>query len=257
MTYIEVNTHQVWVRDTQTPQQPLVLLHGGFGTGDDFDGNLAELADQYRVFAPDRRGHGRTADNDGPLSQHEMAQDTIALIESLPPAPVRIVGYSDGAVVALLVALARPALVERLVLISGVFHPEGWIIKPDPDSTGDYPAEMVERYGELSPDGIDHFPVIARKLAAIADEDLGISEDRLARLNMRCLVMVADDDLVHAEHTLTLYRSLPQAELAIVPGTSHDLLHDKSDLVTHLVADFLASEPPVTAIPIRRGAVAD
>lgn len=101
-------------------------------------------------------GAGRTADNDGPLSQDEMARDTIALIETLDP-PVRVVGYSDGAVVALLVALARPDLVERLALISGVFRPEGWVIKPDSDSTDEFPAEMVERYGQLSPDGVDHF----------------------------------------------------------------------------------------------------
>ena len=252
MAYVDLNGHKIWVSDTRTAHEPLVLLHGVFGDGGDFDGNLANLASQFRLVVPDRRGHGRTPDNSGPLSHHEMARDTIALLESLHTDPVRVVGYSDGAVVALLTALERPDLIERLVLISGVFHPDGWIMTSDHDTVDSMPTEIVERYGRLSPDGAEHFPVVAHKLADIADEDLGVTEKQLGELHVRTMVMAADDDIIHAEHTLALYRNLSQGELAIVPGTSHHLLHDKPGLVTGIVAAFLSSDPTKTGIPIRR-----
>src|SRR5215208_4129969 len=96
---------------------PLVLLHGGMCTIETFDGLTPALAERYRVHAPERRGHGRTPDVEGPITYAIMAEDTIAFIEAVGIAPAHLVGWSDGAFVALLVALRRPALVRKLALI--------------------------------------------------------------------------------------------------------------------------------------------
>ncbi|WP_114559060.1 alpha/beta fold hydrolase [Desertihabitans aurantiacus] len=253
MGYVELNGHPSWVTSTGAGELVL-LLHGGFGDGEEFGGNLAALADRFRVVMADRRGHGRTADHDGPLSQHAMADDTVALLEQLDAGPARLVGFSDGAVVALLTALRRPDLVERLVLLSGVFEAGGWLVTPTHEDAEDVPEVLVERYAEVSPDGRDHFVVIAHKLADMAEEDLAITSEHLAGLDRRVLVVAADDDIVHPEHTLALYRALPRAELAVVPGTSHGLLHDKPELVTRLVREFLEQDARPTLIPIRRAA---
>ncbi|WP_053207236.1 alpha/beta fold hydrolase [Jiangella muralis] len=259
MTYIEVNGARCWVAEDGAGP-PLVLLHGGFSDGSEFTGDLGGLAGRFRVVRPDRRGHGRSPDVEGPLSQHVMADDTVALLERLD-GPARVAGYSDGAVVALLTALRRPDLVERLVLISGVFDPSGWLFAPEPgpddgdDPLAGMPAEVVDAYAEVSPDGRDHFPVVAAKIMALAAEDLRITPDDLARLDVRTLVVAADDDIIAPEHTLALYRALPRGELAVVPGTSHDLLTDKPAAVTAVVADFLTQDPVTTSLPIRRAAV--
>lgn len=256
MTYTELNGARCWVAEDGAGP-PLVLLHGGLSDGREFTGNLAGLAGDFRVVRPDRRGHGRSPDVDGPLSQHVMADDTVALLSRLGE-PVRLAGYSDGAVVALLTALRRPDLVERLVLISGVFDPSGWLFAPEPapDDDGDplagMPAEVVDAYAEVSPDGRDHFPVVAAKIMALATEELGVGVDDLSRLDVRTLVVAADDDIVALEHTLALYRALPRGELAVVPGASHDLLTDKPAAVTAVVAEFLTQEPVATSIPVRR-----
>lgn len=165
---------------------------------------------------------------------------------------VRLVGYSDGAVIALLTALRRPEFVDRLVLISGVYNADGWINKPDHDAVDAMPSEMIDRYAEVSPDGREHFSVLGHRLADMAVEDLGITADDLGKLDARTLVMAADDDLITLEHTVSIYRSLPDSELAVVPGTSHDLLHDKPEVVTQPVQSFLTTEAAPTAIPIRR-----
>jgi pimeloyl-ACP methyl ester carboxylesterase len=179
-----------------------------------------------------------------------MADDLIAFIHEVVAGPAHVVGYSDGASVAILAALRRPDLIERLVLISGGFHPSGWVILPDPDA--ELPAQIVESYGEVSPDGVEHFPVVAAKIARAATDDPGLPVSELAGIAARTLVMTADDDLVRLEHTIALYRGVPNAELAVVPSTSHTLLAEKPDLCVRLVRDFLTTDPVPTVAPLRR-----
>lgn len=85
-----------------------------------------------------------------------MARDTIAFVERIVGGPARLVGYSAGAIVALHVAVQRPDLVQRLVLISGAFHPDGMLVKPVFD--GPPPAPLLSAYAAVSPDGAEHFP---------------------------------------------------------------------------------------------------
>jgi pimeloyl-ACP methyl ester carboxylesterase len=98
--------------------EALVLLHGGFCTIETFGGLTPKLAEQYRVYPPERRAHGRTPDVEGPITYEIMAQDTIAFLDAVDLSSAHLVGWSDGAVVGLLVALRRPDLVRRLVMIS-------------------------------------------------------------------------------------------------------------------------------------------
>ena len=106
-TYYEVNGEG----------DPLVLLHGGFCPAETLDGLTPGLSEGYRVYVPERRGQGRTADVEGPITYEIMAQDTIAFMAALDLRNAHVVGYSDGAVVAVHIALERPELVRKLVLI--------------------------------------------------------------------------------------------------------------------------------------------
>src|SRR5262249_22095921 len=114
--YIDANNVHTYYEVTGRGE-PLVLLHGGMCTIDTFAGLAAELAPSYRVHLPERRGHGRTADVPGPITYDNMAVDTIAFIDALGIGPVHLVGWSDGAVVGLKVALTRPDLVKSLAFI--------------------------------------------------------------------------------------------------------------------------------------------
>jgi pimeloyl-ACP methyl ester carboxylesterase len=246
---VEVNGVRTWY-ELRGAGEPVVLLHGGFSDSRDFAGNLDSLAERFRLFLPERRGHGHTPDVEGPITHELMAEDTIAFLDAVVAGPAHVVGYSDGANVALLVAAQRPDLIDRLVLISGGFHPSGWILLPEADR--EWPHEIVAAYGEVSPDGVEHFPVVVEKVSRAAKDDPGLSATELAAVSARTLVMAADDDLVHLEHTLALYRGIPRSELAVIPGTSHTLLLEKPELCTRLVAEFLTADPVHTFVPIRR-----
>ncbi len=234
---------------------PLVLLHPG-GAGVDaraFGPNLGPLAAHFRVYTPERRAHGRTPDVAGPITYEAMAQDTIAFLEAVVGGRAHLVGYSDGAVVALYVALRRPDLVDRLALVAGVFHFNGWL--PHVLDAGTEPPAFLERlYAEISPDGPEHYPVVVEKLATMHSTEPTLTTDDLAGVGSRTLVMVSDDDEVPLEHAAAMYGAIPTAELMVVPGTSHGLLVEKPELCNEVIVQFLATDPVRLMAPIRRAA---
>ncbi|HEX4517977.1 MAG TPA: alpha/beta hydrolase [Gaiellaceae bacterium] len=251
-SYVDLGGVRTWY-DERGSGEPLVLLHPG-GAGVDsraFGPNLDGLSSRFRTFTPERRAHGRTPDVEGPISFELMAADTIGFLEQVVGGPARILGVSDGAIVGLLVALRRPDLVTRLVFAAGVFHHDGWwpqVIGSD----GEPPEFLAASYAELSPDGAPHYRVVVDKLAGMHRIEPTLTTDDLAGIPCRTLVMLGDDDEVVLEHGIALYRALPDAELAVVPGTSHGLLVEKPELCNTMILDFLANDPVPTFAPIRR-----
>jgi pimeloyl-ACP methyl ester carboxylesterase len=230
---------------------PVVLLHPGGADARAWSPNLDALAEHFWVFTPERRAHGRTPDVDGPLTYDLMCQDTIEFLERIVAEPAHLVGCSAGAVVALLVALARPDLVRRVALVSGVHHRDGWYPEAiDPDAEP-HPV-LRQGYEQLSPDGPDHYDVVQAKLARMNFEQPTLDQRELAGVKARTLVMVGDDDEMTLEHSIATYRAIPDAELAVVPGTSHGLLHEKPDLCNAILLDFLLNDPVPTFAPVRR-----
>jgi pimeloyl-ACP methyl ester carboxylesterase len=253
--FFELNGVRTWYEE-RGAGKPLVLLHPGGVDSRAFAPNVDTLAAHFRLVMPERRGHGHTPDVEGPITLELMASDTISFIETVVGGPARLLGCSDGASVALLVALRRPDLVSRLVLVAGVFHRDGWVAEAI-DPNNEPPPFMADLYSEVSPDGREHFPVVCAKLARMHTEEPTLSAADLGRVTSRTLVMVGDDDEVFLEHAAATYRGIPDAELAIVPGTSHGLLVEKPELCNAMILDFLATEPVPTMAPIRRAAKAD
>jgi pimeloyl-ACP methyl ester carboxylesterase len=213
--------------------EPLVLLHPGLADSRAFEEYVPALAERFRVFRPDRRGHGRTADVDGPITYAAMAEETIAFLEQVVGGPAHLLGHSDGAPVALLVALARPELVRRLVFSAGVFHHEGWTpgaIDLDEETV----AFLVDYWGAVAPQGPEHFHVVKAKLDRMHREEPTLTEADLTGYPGPALVVVGDrDHEIHPAHTLALYKALPEAQLAVLPGTDH------GGIDTRVVIDFL------------------
>jgi len=248
--YAALDGVRTWY-DERGSGEPLVLLHPGGVDSRAFKPNLDTLAAKFRTFLPERRGHGHTPDVSGAITFELMAEDTIRFLERVVDGPARLFGCSDGAIVALLVALRRPELVSRLVFVAGVFRHTGWVPQAI-DPNNEPPEFMRDLYGEVSPDGVGHYPVVVEKLARMHLIEPTLTPDDLAKISCRTLVMFGDDDEVPLEHAVALYRALPNAELAIVPGTSHGLLVEKAALCNSMIVDFLANEPVETLAPIRR-----
>jgi pimeloyl-ACP methyl ester carboxylesterase len=225
---------------------PVVLLHGGFEGADSWGAQTPELSRHYRLVIPERRGHIHTPDVDGPITYENMAADTVAFMETVGTGPAHLVGWSDGAMVGLLTALARPDLVRKLVLIGQYVHVDGempWFRdlcarwKPN-----DVPAMFREDYDKYSPDGSGHFEVFAAKLLELWRTEPTLALAELAKVKAPTLVLAGDTDIVKLEHAVAMYRALPDAQLAIVPGATHVVPIEKAELVNQLLLDFLADE---------------
>jgi pimeloyl-ACP methyl ester carboxylesterase len=241
--------------------EPLLLLHGGFVTNETWGPQRADFAADHRTFLPERRAHGHTPDVEGPLSYHDMAQDTIDFLGSVVGGPAHLVGWSDGGIVALLAAIERPELVRKIVATGANFKPASEIgpVEGLDALTPDAPEMAMFRamYVAASPDGEEHWPVVVGKMADMFRTEPDIPIEDLGRIDAPTLVLVGDDDFIPLEHTIELYRAIPNSELAVVPGTSHAHFLEKPSLVNRIVLDFLDNDPVPTMMPVRRATAPD
>jgi pimeloyl-ACP methyl ester carboxylesterase len=239
MPYLELGDVNTWW-DEHGEGAPLVLLHPGGADSRAFDTTLA-LADRFHVYRFDRRGHGRTADAGGPISYAQMADDTAAFVRTVVGGPAHLLGHSDGAPVALLTAHRHADLVRRMVFASGVFRHDGW--RPGVLDLNDEDAEFLRSwYAEVSPDGRDHYDVVAAKLDRMHRAEPTLTTTDLTGIATPTLLMFGDDDEVQPAHLHALHESLPDAELAIVPGAGHGVLLDKPDLCHTMITAFLTED---------------
>ncbi len=125
--YAQLGDVRTWY-DEHGVGEPLVLLHPGGADARAWAPTLDALSARFHVFTPERRGHGRTPDVEGPITYELMAQDTIAFLEAVVGGPAHLVGWSAGAGVALVAALRRADLARRLILIAGVGSPRRSIL---------------------------------------------------------------------------------------------------------------------------------
>lgn len=241
--------------ETHGDGEPVLLIHGGVTTGESWMAQGPALAEHYRVFVPDRRGHGRTPDVEGPASMDLFAADMVAFMEALEIGPARVIGWSDGGKVAVRMALTRPDLVRKLVLIGTELTRAGGTPANDRLMTTTEGLDFLagafrEEYARLSPDGPEHFDVVFAKWAAMWPTIPDLEPAVLEKLPMPVLLMQGDDDCVRIEHNAAVARAIPDAQLAIIPGASHAVPLEKPELVNRLLLEFLADEQVPKLMPL-------
>jgi pimeloyl-ACP methyl ester carboxylesterase len=248
-----LNGHPTWALLPKRKGKTVVLLHGGLSSSASLLRVLGPpLSKRFELAAFDRRGHGRTADTDEPFSLESMADETIAFLELLGRR-VYLVGHSDGANVALLVALRRPDLLKRVVAVGANYHFEGLVPMKDftPESKGF--SDFARKYAKHSPDGIEHAAVVLEKFTRLAKTQPTLTVAQLSEVSVPVLVMVGDDDVARLDHTVSLYEAIRESQLAVVPGASHAVLKEHTSECVRMIQRFLLGPvPPVTKYPLRR-----
>ena len=240
--YAEVNGINLYF-ETHGTGQPLILLHGGLGSGEMFGPTLTELAQQHQVITVDLQGHGRTADIDRPIDIRLMADDIAALIDHLKLDKPDVVGYSLGGGVALFTAVKYPDKVRRLVVASA--HARRDAIPPEmlaqqaqvnaaaAEFLKDTP--MWELYQRVAPHPED-FPRLLDKVGESMAQDYDYTED-VRSLQVPTLLVAADADMAPPSHYVEMFKLLdgglrdggwmgegrPKGghALAILPGLTH------------------------------------
>ncbi len=240
--YAEVNGINLYY-ETHGSGRPLILLHGGLGSGEMFGPVLPQLAARHQVVTVDLQGHGRTADIDRPLDAVLMAGDIAALIDHLQLATPDVVGYSLGGGVAFHTAAKYPAKVRRLVMVSANIRPDaiypemraqqGQVTAAAVDFMQDTP--MYQLYQRVAPRPQD-FPRLLDKIGAAMSKDFDFAEE-VRSLQVPTMVVAADADMAPPSHYVEVFNLLdgglrdggwmgegrPKGghALAILPGLTH------------------------------------
>lgn len=240
--YVDVNGIRLHV-ETHGAGRPLILLHGGLGSGEMFGPILPTLAERHQIVSVDLQGHGRTADIDRPLDPRLMADDIGALIDHLRLDRPDVVGYSLGGGVALHMASRFPTKVGRLVMVSVNVRPDA--IYPEmreqqaqvSAAAAEFMTDtpMYQLYQRVAPRPED-FPTLLDKIGAMMAEDFDLTE-QVRSLQVPTLVAAADADMAPPIHYVDVFRLLdggvrdggwgaegrPRGghALAILPGLTH------------------------------------
>ena len=206
----------------------LVFLHGGGDSGErSFVHQLDVFSEHHHIVAPDQVGQGRTPDVPGPLSYTAMMEDTAELLRVLKLSHVDVVGFSDGGILALMLAVRHPDLVRRVV-VSGVnIFPEG--LRPDD-------LEELRATEIPTPTTIDEK---LTHLWLTSPTEVELNLGLLARISQPVLVISGDRDAITLEHTLKIFHALPNAELCVLPGTDHATFSGRSEWLNPIISSFL------------------
>jgi pimeloyl-ACP methyl ester carboxylesterase len=220
--------------ETYGKGEPLILLHGGYGSSEMMGGMIAAFSKKYKVIAVDSRSQGRTTDSDEKeLTYAQMALDVNGFMDKLQLKKAKFVGWSDGGNIALELALVHPEKITKAVIlgsnftgeVSGVFIgiDSTWRMDPkDPlfAKTKKEIAKYFSTYERLAPDK-SKIASSKKKVTANAYNNPKITLAQLNSIQVPFLVMAGDHDMFTLEHTMALYKNLPQASLYIVPDATH------------------------------------
>ena len=243
--YVDHDGARIWY-STYGSGAPVILLHGGLGHSGNWGYQVPSLVDSgRRVVLVDSRGHGRSTRDSRPYMYELMASDVLAVMDALSLEKAAVVGWSDGACVAMIMAMLSPAR------IAGVFF---FGCNMDPSGTKEiaWPNPILDRclsrhrkdYARLSatPDQFDAFFAAVGQMMKTQPNYL--AQD-LAEIRVPVAIVQSErDEFIKPEHAEYLARSIPGAELIILPGVSHFAPLQRPDQFNSVILAFLNPVAP-------------
>jgi pimeloyl-ACP methyl ester carboxylesterase len=233
---------------------PLVLIHGGLASSSQWGPVASELAGSFLVITPDSRGHGRSTNPRAELSYGLIADDVAAQVEALGLERPVVGGWSDGGQVTLELGARHPGAASALIV--GAAYPDleqGGLRDthrallgaddegiPDLDHLDAELGEFADEIKALHPGGAERWQSLVRQTATMWLDYEGLGPDEVEAIQTPVLVLAGDrDDLISLDLAVSLYRALPQAELAICPSLNHDgPTPERGPILASLIGDF-------------------
>lgn len=233
--------------------RPLIYILPAFGYagGNRFPG----LVTRHRVITPDLQGHGRTADIvDRPIRFEQHAADVVGLMKHLEIEKADFFGESFGGLIATMIAIRHPELVNRVATYGAIFGKPQEAVRREvlaAKSSADGRGIQFQRenYQKIAPDP-EYWATIWAKVSEAPFD--GFTKEELGALKTPFLIAVGDQDFVRLEHAVEVFRSLPNAELAVIPDAGHFVLFSEPEKVMPVVERFF--EEAEERIPIATAA---
>jgi pimeloyl-ACP methyl ester carboxylesterase len=213
---------------------PLLLIHGNGESIRSFKGQIADFARHHRVIAMDSRGQGKSELGTATLTYEQMAEDTNALLDHLGLRQVKVLGWSDGGIIGLLLTIRHPEKVGMLAVMGANLQPDAaypWAV--------DGIVRVRDRIAAQLAGSKDPKPLqLQLQLLDLLGHQPHIPLTDLATIMVPTLVMAADRDVIRDEHTLSMFHAIPKSQLAIFPGATHMIPAQDPARFNRTVLDF-------------------
>jgi pimeloyl-ACP methyl ester carboxylesterase len=222
---------------------PLIMLHGGLGNTEYFAHQIPVFAKQYTVIAVDSRGHGRSSRDAQPYSYSLMASDVVALMDHLKIPKASLVGWSDGGIIGLDIAMNHPERVDKLFAFGANTNVAGLKPNIDKDPVFTKYIEIAGKdYARLSKTPTEYDAFVSQISEMWANQP-NYKPDELAKI--KASVAISDgehDEAIRQEHNVEMANAIPGAKLVILPGVSHFAFLQNPEQFNRAVLDFLAAK---------------
>ena len=221
---------------------PLILLHGGLGHSGHWENQLPVLTEHYKVITVDSRGHGRSTMTEQQISYALMTSDIIALMDFLKIGKAHVLGWSDGGIIGLDLAINQPDRLIKVIASGANYNPSG--LRADAlenEKFKAYIGKAMEDYQELSPNptGWDAFLANIGQMWA---SEPNFTAEQLGSIATPVLLLDGEsDEGIYTEHTIEMASLIPTAQLIFVPGTGHFGMWEKPVEINNAILDFLAN----------------
>jgi pimeloyl-ACP methyl ester carboxylesterase len=215
-----VNGIKIWYTEFGRGE-PVILLHGGLANSNYWGNQVPVLAKRFRVIVMDSRGHGRSTRGDAPFGYDLMASDVLALLDFLKIPQVAIVGWSDGAIVGLDIAIHHPERVTKLFAFAANSDPSG--VKDVNQSLvfRDFIRRAEKEYEELSPAPGGYKPFL-KEITKMWATQPDFTAKQLQAITVPIWIVDGDhDEAIKRENTEFMAKEIPGARLVMEPGVSH------------------------------------
>ncbi len=218
---------------------PVLVLHGAGGFLETMHYFISALAPTHTVIAVDSRGQGRSTDGPGPITYEQMGADMIALMDTLHIKQADVVGWSDGGIVGLDMAMKHPGRVRRLVAIGANYDVNGIDRKlMSPAMLAEQAEEIKPFYDAIAPDP-SHFAVLMKKIEKMVTTEPHYTLAELGRIRARTLIVAGEHDLILRAHTDALAHAIRGSKEIIVPGATHFGPLEKPEAYDGIAVEFL------------------
>jgi pimeloyl-ACP methyl ester carboxylesterase len=221
---------------------PILLIHGGLGSSDAWGFEVPKLLKTHEVIVADSRGHGRSSRTDAPYSYHLMAEDYVGLLDQLHLPEVALVGWSDGGIIGLDIAMNHPERLRKLFAQAANATPAG--LNPDPDLTALSSAcdRDETEYRRLSPTP-DDFTRFKAAIERMWETEPNYSAADLRKITVPTQIVVGDhDEFILPEHSRYLAETIPGADLIILKDVSHFAIYQDPDQYVGAIESFLGGD---------------
>ena len=203
--------------------EPLLFIHGNGGSINAFVKQIPYFSIKYKVIVADSRAHGKSVDKSDSLSYEMMADDYAALLTAMNIDSVNIVGWSDGGIIGLLIAIRHPAKVRKLVITGANLQPDSSAIYPEDYI---YVENTYKTYMKMFHENLPKTPQDSTtfKYLKLLVEQPHIPYTDLHKITAPTLVIGGDHDIILPSHTVNIFEHIPNANLWIMPNAGHSTL---------------------------------